>query len=847
MSDEAQTIDMSPSDKNSGLPTVYPTLVVGIGGTGVKTLRFLRRRLDDEFGSSVREKTDLVQLLGVDTVPLENRSTVEALHQHEYAYIGGFNASRVIENLDRFKEIKRWWDWDSERGIPLGFISTGAKQLRTIGRLAFYRRFHAYASRLEAKLGRLASIDAHQVSHDLHLRPSQDQIHLPHVFIVASLAGGTGSGAFLDVAAHLRNRLQDQTRIIGVLVMPSVFEEDIPSLLQQRRIRANAYAALKELDYFQSGAEFSTQFPERKPFHLNGGIFTNVFLLDRSNAAGFQLGGQEDVQRLIADAIFEMSVTPTAYHVWEMDANVSREQVDGRSLAYSAMGYSSLTVDGSNRFDWALSEHAVRLHTATFDPAPGDSSRATAAGNIMQQVSDWARIHSRGLTHSKADATTVYQNNMQAGCRNLILDDLRTNLGRWGVDGALEFVNALDHYYTNLLDSPQAAVPSYGQQQERYLEERLKEALQRLQDTQPNLGRRGIDFLSNRKGEDPQDVTRRQQAQAAVDGATDELDSFRLMRRAVAPDLTDLLGRLTNDLNGCRERLVEAWDYDGASPVIARRFEYPLRTFIAFGDNGANGNGAGDDALQDESVIREAAGRLLGRWIVVNGYNPIVQWISGRAEDIRFDVRSSAFDLTRAQAKNRSSLYRLLVSQSRREPERTHDQLRDFIRRCVPYCRLDFDRYNFSEKNIEPTYRICMPAELKQEFEARGSFFWALSTGDYDFQPTDKPGRADRMEALCVSHGYPLSVFADLPDMFNEYISNDLGATPLHLQCCWRFLMPQIHVLSQEEEQFVTEREARFRQLCRDDCRGGSQPTTTRGRRPPPADKPGDEFRRRSG
>jgi hypothetical protein len=101
------------------------------------------------------------------------------------------------------------------------------------------------------------------------------------------------------------------------------------------------------------------------------------------------------------------------------------------------------------------------------------------------------------------------------------------------------------------------------------------------------------------------------------------------------------------------------------------------------------------------------------------------------------------------------------------------------------------------------------------EYRQEGSFFWALNTSDYDFKPTDKPGRIDRMDALCVSHGYPLSVFADLPDMFNQYISVDLGASPLHLQCCWRKL-PAIHTLTDEQRDLEQARKPLFDKLCKD-------------------------------
>jgi len=313
-------------DAHQFLPTLFPTLVIGLGGTGVEVLRKLRRRLRAEFGSGPNQEPELVQLLGVDTVPLTNPSAIEALRHHEYAYMGGFSASRVIQNLDRFPEIKEWWDYDKDM-LPGGYISTGARQMRIIGRIAFFRRFHTYKSRLKPKLKRLGDIAAHQRAH-ADERPTPMEVHLPLIFIVTSLCGGTGAGMFLDVAHHLRSQLEflEKAKIIGILVMPSVFEHDIAALLQRRRIKANAYAALKELDWFQDGHEFTVRYPGEAPITIPGRPFDFVYLVDLSNEKGFSLRNQFDAQELIAHFIFQSSVSPMARYIWERDVNVSYEK-----------------------------------------------------------------------------------------------------------------------------------------------------------------------------------------------------------------------------------------------------------------------------------------------------------------------------------------------------------------------------------------------------------------------------------------------------------------------------------------------------------------------------------------
>lgn len=829
-------IDLTATEEDNRLPTVYPSLVIGLGGTGIKSLRYLRRRLKDEFGSGIKDEPGLIQLLGVDTVPLENRSSVEALHQHEYAYIGGFNAKRVIQNIDKFEEIKEWWDWNTDSGLPLGYISTGAKQLRTIGRLALYRRFHMYNSRVEAKLNRLAYIQAHRDMHEQR-RQTQDQLNLPHIFIVSSLAGGTGSGTFLDIACHLRNRLEDQARIIGIFVMPSVFEEDIPSLLQQRRIKANSYAALKELEHFQSGNVFRTRFPEQGPIELEGGIFTHVFLIDRPNVSGFQVSTQSDVQQLIADFIFQVTVTPMAGEIWEMDANVSRERDDQKkSLSYSALGYSSLAVDERGRFEKLHAMYATSIYERMEDWGAHWYADAVeeARGKIVKEIGD--KVEKQAVRLDTSDETVtprrVYEEVLRGWARGtIVLPQVKQVLIDWGVGAAQSLVDALIVYYDDLVKNKKRAAE-------------LQKAHERLSDkglsqTEPGMLRRALDALTNRSGPSETDQRRTQNALAAEQKARLDMFSFRLEQEGAAPDLLVFLRQLAGDLTQYRALLGAAGGGIQA-PVNPPLDPYPLRTLLEVGGNDLDN--AGDGFF---TTVGEAAAELTEKWTVDNGHEsaPAIELFFGDAQSARYEFVRKGRELTEWDAASRTDLYSVLFEMHSQDGGRevVHDLLRDFIRRCVPFVRLDFDRHNFSEKNIEPSYLLCMPKRLMEDFTEERSVFWALASSDYDFMATGKPNhRPDRMDALCVSHGYPLSVFADLPNMFNEYISPILGASPLHLQCCWRWQMD--HVYPPTPEEVARENDPalqeRFRKLCQGNC---SDSGKSSGQRKPEAGSPPDK------
>ena len=84
------------------------------------------------------------------------------------------------------------------------------------------------------------------------------------IYIISSLCGGTGAGMFLDVAHRVRQEVGSNADIVGIFLMPSTFESEIRSDLQRRRIQANAYAALKELNHFHENQDFNALYPSEQ-------------------------------------------------------------------------------------------------------------------------------------------------------------------------------------------------------------------------------------------------------------------------------------------------------------------------------------------------------------------------------------------------------------------------------------------------------------------------------------------------------------------------------------------------------------------------------------------------------
>ena len=302
-------------------PTIYPTMVVGVGGMGSNTVRAVKRRFRNVWGGE--QLPGMIQLLALDTEPLVNRLDQEPLFADEFAYMGKFDATRLVSNLDQHPEIAQWWNYPS---IPLGYIHNGAKQLRPIGRLCFFRNYVNFKQLLETKLTNLDKIRDMEIAQNRGF-PVVGNFQL--IYVVSSLCGGTGAGMFLDVVHRIRAQVRNNARIVGIFFLPDVLENEISSDLQRRRIRANAYAALKEMNHFQETQQFRALYPseQRELPDTPYAPFDFIFLMGRTNRDGRSLARKSDAENMAAHLIQLTAISHLSSEILGLEVNVVRERM----------------------------------------------------------------------------------------------------------------------------------------------------------------------------------------------------------------------------------------------------------------------------------------------------------------------------------------------------------------------------------------------------------------------------------------------------------------------------------------------------------------------------------------
>jgi hypothetical protein len=324
MADQNEKIKAEKTSEE--LVKVRPTLFIGVGGTGMEvSLRVRRRILNYVWGNRenpVRltnlSEFPLAQFVNFDLAVGETESGKATATDPLSELVKFSEEEKLVLKLDmdkylrsdgelnRHPYIASWFPLTRKKALELGIDPTkGAGQIRSLSRLYFFDKYGLLRSMLNAKIGALlAGVDKETKTKRLGLELEPASLR---VVVIASSAGGTGSGSFLDMG-YLAKWLAN-TQIGGgraeihlALMLPSGY-----SGFGKSRTEANSYAALMELEasigqglkYVEGWkyGENMDNFPD-KPYD-------DIFLFDTGNLAHKRTANANDLFDMVADILFE--------------------------------------------------------------------------------------------------------------------------------------------------------------------------------------------------------------------------------------------------------------------------------------------------------------------------------------------------------------------------------------------------------------------------------------------------------------------------------------------------------------------------------------------------------------
>jgi hypothetical protein len=802
-------------------PTIYPTLVIGLGGSGTNVVRYVKRRFLKIWRSGEQgDFTDLpaaLQVLAVDTEPLVNPSDEEPLYSHEFAFVGKFDATRLVQNRQNHAPYLDWWQWDPN-DLPLGYIHNGARQLRPIGRLAFFRNYVTFKTLMIDKLRATRQLASIQEAEERGFPVAADH---QLIYIVSSLCGGTGAGMFLDVAHRVRQEVGSNANVIGIFLMPSTFESEIRSDLQRRRIQANAYAALKELNHFHENQDFKALYPsEKTPMPTTKyRAFDRIFLVERTNADGRTLSSKKQAEQMIAHLIYLMSMSHLNQRILGLDVNVTEERAvptpfrgtgevadsHHRYLSYSAFSTSALVMPQKALWRYFSSVAAYWAIEALLTGEGGGEDSAES------------QLWTEYLALRDALKAEFSRYQLAADDIKALREDVAHNDGRW-----LGFAAIVS-------DEMRGLLPTYGLQGLRYVLHRLA-----LDEDSAELVRDDLAHPRQRPFEEVSEVKRPGLVKQLFTPAT-ELAEIETSRQkwltfnsrldawqATLGALRALVRDWERQLDRVEEDMHEARDAAMHNTAEAAERVHPLRRQ---GDDDTNTyydleTGAVNEEMLNTYVqvtsalldkpISEADGAAT-RWNLLLGAlcDFLFSYLSPESTHPDTYVSASALrsvleqrfaedpDLAimRQELADAFDLRNVVQAQQDGDHRPANYRVYQLFKRMAPHLSVDGDTYPYTEANEEHVRVVATPSTLEEEVNA--AFRQAMrGYDDFEWVPT---GDANRIDACHIVHGLPLVQLRSMPDLYKHYAGGEFSPQTLHIQADW-VAFPEVYIPAASSE-----------------------------------------------
>ncbi len=395
------------ADAPTELKRVRPTLYVALGGTGKEVLLRLRRRILETLWNGQRiEKLDDFRVASFLYFDLyqgraeEERAGDDGAEDPISALVDLPKSDCIQKRLetgkylngreiDRYPHVKQWLPAGDLRSIR---AEDGAGQVRALSRLFFFDDVANINDAINSKARALL----HNVSNsEALLRLGVEVEPQVQVIVICSVAGGTGSGSFIDMgylAKSMQNPRPDQVSLYAIL--GGAFAD-----LNEKRMLANSYAALMELDTCMQGTP-SPPYVENWTDTIRNTAsypYDSVYLVDGRNMGGQGTGNRGDLYRMVADVLFEDLRDPqlrgkkredlvnqnTNYRL-EPYSPPMPPDLQALSLAfsraYSGVGQCTLSTDGRTEFDMETARAARQMLSAFFRLQADDRANTPQPG-----------------------------------------------------------------------------------------------------------------------------------------------------------------------------------------------------------------------------------------------------------------------------------------------------------------------------------------------------------------------------------------------------------------------------------------------------------------------------------
>ena len=325
---------------------VRPTLIVGLGGTGVLVCQWAEHYIRELFG----HVPSFIRFLKLDTDASDEGGPPEGILSDFINLFHYLDVGEVVRDNASYPEFHPHLDWMRGFREDATFADYGCQGIPRLGRLVFFELRETIIH--EAVATRFSSL---RTSTQQIMEEQPDQFVLasdgaPAVHIASSVCGGTGAGMLIDMAYNLRwwsrESFPKPAEVVGHLLLPDAFRVD-PML--RPKLEGTACATLDQIEFLSDERRPDMRVRYRSDrsgedcFRKDTGPFNFLYLLNGQVDMGS--GDRKHLVRLIARAIRAMTIEPLSQQV-RSDANnklaeilPQRDPVNNHRQCFSSYGF----------------------------------------------------------------------------------------------------------------------------------------------------------------------------------------------------------------------------------------------------------------------------------------------------------------------------------------------------------------------------------------------------------------------------------------------------------------------------------------------------------------------------
>ena len=232
-----------------------------------------KKLFEEEYGKG--EIPAGIAFLGVDyqTDMDEDPNLASEIKEDFYNIQSGINPKKFY-HIRSTQHGEFQWMFESNIGNIENSISKGARQVRTTGRLYSEMILQDFMAKFDNVYNDVASI----------LGDAQTE-HGVNIYMVMSLAGGTGAGSFITFANAIRQKYSNQIMMYGYGVTHSVFKAMDTKGNKVLNVASNTIASILDLDYLNT-AEINNPITITSKEAISSPIFDSFYVVDNKSTDG---------------------------------------------------------------------------------------------------------------------------------------------------------------------------------------------------------------------------------------------------------------------------------------------------------------------------------------------------------------------------------------------------------------------------------------------------------------------------------------------------------------------------------------------------------------------------------